>query len=145
MVDRYFDEENGGFFDIEADEASVGHMQVREKQLPENMTAVQGFLKLHQATRNEDYKQLCEATLSAFASVFREHGEFAADFGLTVDLFTNPMVEVTVEGDPESSRQPSAAGSGGPARQPEPRNQDGSRRWAGPGPRVSGHPLPARR
>ena len=103
MVDRYFDEEGGGFFDIEADETSVGHLQVREKQMPENMTAVQGFLKLYQTTRNEDYKQLCEATLSAFASVFREHGEFAADFGLAVDLFTNPMVEVTVEGDPETA------------------------------------------
>ena len=103
MVDRFFDEESGGFFDIEADENAAGHMQVREKQLPENMIAVQGLLKLHQVTRNEDYRHLCEATLSAFASVFREHGEFAADFGLTVDLFTNPMVEVTVEGDPEAS------------------------------------------
>ena len=102
MVDRFFDEENGGFFDIEADEGAVGHLQVREKQLPENMVAVQGLLRLYQATRNEDYRQLCEATLSAFGSVFREHGEFAADFGLTVDLFANPMVEVTVEGDPES-------------------------------------------
>ncbi len=103
MVDRFFDEENGGFFDIEADDEAVGHLQVREKQLPENMVAVQGFLKLYQATRNEDYRQLCEATLSAFGSVFREYGEFAADFGFAVDLFTNPMVEVTVEGDPESS------------------------------------------
>ncbi len=103
VVDRFFDEEGGGFFDIEVDDAAVGHMQIREKQLPENMVAVQGFLKLYQATRNEDYKQLCEATLSAFASVFREHGEFAAEFGLTVDLFTNPMVEVTIEGDPQSA------------------------------------------
>ncbi len=103
MVDRFFDEENGGFFDIEADDEAVGHLQVREKQLPENMVSVQGFLKLYQASRNEDYRQLCEATLSAFGSVFREYGEFAADFGFAVDLFTNPMVEVTVEGDPESS------------------------------------------
>ena len=103
MVDRFFDEESGGFFDIEASEQAVGHMQVREKQLPENMVAVQGLLRLYQATRNNDYWQLCEATLSAFASVFREHGEFAADFGLTVDQFTSPLVEVTVEGDPESS------------------------------------------
>ena len=103
MVDRFFDEESGGFFDIESDQEAVGHLQVKEKQLPENTVAVQGFLKLYQATRNEDYRHLGEATLSAFASVFREHGEFAADFGLSVDLFTNPMVEVTVEGNPESS------------------------------------------
>ena len=102
MVDRYFDDERGGFFDIEADDAAVGHLQVREKQLPENMVSVQGLLKLYQSTRNEDYRQICEATLSAFASVFREHGEFAAEFGLAVDLFISPMVEVTIEGDPES-------------------------------------------
>ena len=101
MVDRYFDDEGGGFFDIEEDAAAVGHLQVREKPLPENMTAVQGLLRLHQATRNEDYRQLCEATLSAFAGVFREQGEFAAEFGLAVDLFCNPAVEVTVEGNPE--------------------------------------------
>ena len=101
MVDRFFDEGAGGFFDIEAEEDAVGHLQVREKQMPENMTAVQGLLRLYQATRNDDYRQLCEATLSAFAAVFREQGEFAAEFGLTVDLFRNPMVEVTVEGSPE--------------------------------------------
>ena len=98
MIDRFFDEQEGGFFDIEADDKAVGHLQVREKQMPENMTAVQGLLRLYQSTRNEDYRQLCEATLSAFAGVFREQGEFAAEFGLTVDLFSNPMVEVTVEG-----------------------------------------------
>ena len=101
MVDRFFDEQGGGFFDIEADDDAVGHLQVREKQMPENMLAVRGLLRLYQVTRNEDYRQLCEATLSAFAGVFREQGEFAAEFGLTVDLFCNPMVEVTVEGNPE--------------------------------------------
>ena len=100
IVDRYFDEQGGGFFDIEAHADAVGHMQVREKQLPENMLAVQALLRLYQTTRNEDYRQLCEATLSAFGGVFREHGEFAADFGLAVDVFLNAMVEVTVEGDP---------------------------------------------
>ena len=100
MVNRFFDTDGGGFFDIEADPDAVGHMQVREKQLPENMLAVQGLMQLYHATRNEDYRQLCEATLSAFAAVFREHGEFAAEFGLSVDLFCNPMVEVTVEGSP---------------------------------------------
>ena len=101
MVERFFDETGGGFFDIEADDDAVGHLQVREKQMPENMLAVRGLLRLYQATRNDDYRRLCEATLSAFAGVFREHGEFAADFGLTVDLFCNPMVEVTVEGSPD--------------------------------------------
>ena len=103
LVDRFFDEAGGGFFDIEADEDAMGHMQVREKQLPENMTAVQGMLRLYQATRNDDYRQICEATLSSFAGVFREYGEYSAEFGLAVDLFSNPMVEVTIEGSPEDA------------------------------------------
>ena len=101
MVARFFDETGGGFFDIEADADAVGHLQVREKPMPENMLAVQSLLRLHHATRNDDYRQICEAALSAFAAVFREQGEFAADFGLAVSLFTNPPVEVTVEGRPE--------------------------------------------
>ena len=101
MVTRFFDETGGGFFDIEADANAVGHLQVREKPMPENMLAVQSLLRLHHATRNDDYRQICEATLSAFAAVFREQGEFAADFGLAVSLFANPPVEVTIEGRPE--------------------------------------------
>ena len=103
MVDRFFDERGGGFFDTEADVDAIGHLQVREKQLPENMTAVMGLLRLYQSTRNEDYRQLCEATLSAFAATYREHGEFSADFGMAIDVFSNPMVEVTVEGNPEDA------------------------------------------
>ncbi len=101
LADRFFDQSGGGFFDIEADGEAVGHLQVREKPMPENMAAVQALLRLHQTTRNEDYRELCEAALSAFVGVFREQGEFAAEFGLAVDLFSNPPVEVTVEGDPE--------------------------------------------
>ena len=100
LVHRHFDEDGGGFFDIESDTDAIGHLQVREKPLPENMTAVQALLRLHHATRNDDYRQLCEATLSAFVGVFREHGEFGAELGLTVDLFLNSVVEVTVEGEP---------------------------------------------
>ena len=103
MVDRHFDESSGGFFDIEADENAIGHLQVREKPMPENMAAVRALLRLYQTTRNDDYRQLCEATLSAFAGVFREQGEFAAEFGLAVDIFSNPMVEITVEGNSHTS------------------------------------------
>ena len=65
------------------------------------MTAAQGMLRLHQMTRNADYRQIAEATLSAFSGVWREQGEFAADFGLALDLFSHPPLEITIEGDLE--------------------------------------------
>ena len=101
LVDRFFDAEHGGFFDIEPDEMAVGHLQVREKALPENVVAVEALLRLYQTTRNQDYRQVCEAALSAFVDTFRELGEFAADYGLAVHLLKNSAVEVTIEGRPE--------------------------------------------
>ncbi len=101
LVDRFFDAEDGGFFDIDRDQAAVGHLQVREKPLSENVVAVEALLRLYHTTRNQDYRQICEAVLSAFVSTFRELGEFAAEYGIAVHLLKNPPVEVTIEGRPQ--------------------------------------------
>ncbi len=101
MVDRFFDQEGGGFFDIEEQEEAIGHLQIREKILADNTAAAQALIRLHQSTRNADYLQVAEATLSAFVETFREQGEFAADYGLAVHMLRNDLVEVTVEGRPE--------------------------------------------
>jgi uncharacterized protein YyaL (SSP411 family) len=98
MVDRFFDEQNGGFFDVEAGSPAVGYLQVREKPLADNLAAALGLSKLHQTTRDSDYRQLAEATLSAFAETYREHGEFAAAYGAAVDHWLNSAVEITIEG-----------------------------------------------
>ena len=101
MVDRFIDENSGGFFDAQPDPDAVGYLQVREKPIAENLTAAFGLLKLSQAAMNDDYRQMAEACLSAFVETYREHGEFAAAYGLTVDLWLNSPVEITVEGPPE--------------------------------------------
>jgi len=103
MVERFFDEEGGGFFDIEVDPDAVGHLQVREKTLADNTTAAQALLRLYQSTRNEDYRQIAETSLSAFAETYREFGEYSAEYGLAVNMLKNTMVEVTIEGRPEDS------------------------------------------
>ena len=100
MVEDYFDHEGGGFFDVKDDSEAVGHLQVREKPLGDNVTAAQALLRLHQVTRNEDYRQVAEATLSAFAESYQEQGEYSAEYGLAVHLLKNNLVEVTIEGRP---------------------------------------------
>ena len=104
MVDGFFDQNAGGFFDIEDQPDGIGHLQIKEKVLADNTVAAQALIRLHQTTRNADYRQIAEATLSAFVETFREQGEFAADYGLTVHLLNNDLVEVTVEGKPEDAR-----------------------------------------
>ena len=103
MVDGFFDQKAGGFFDIEDQPNAIGHLQIKEKVLADNTVAAQALIRLHQTTRNADYRQIAEATLSAFVETFREQGEFAADYGLTVHLLNNDLVEVTVEGKPEDA------------------------------------------
>ena len=82
---------------------------LREKPLPENVLAVEGLLKLHQATLNEEYRQLAQRALSAYVEANRNYGEFAATYALAVDLFLNAPVEITVEGQPGGCRRPRIA------------------------------------
>ncbi|MQG34850.1 MAG: thioredoxin domain-containing protein [SAR202 cluster bacterium] len=101
MVDRFFDEEGGGFFDIAEDPDAIGHLQVREKTMADNTTAALALLRLYHNTRNEDYRQIAGACLSAFAETYREMGEYSAEYGLAVHMHNNHAVEVTIEGRPE--------------------------------------------
>lgn len=101
MIERFFDQKGGGFYDIEEQSEAIGHLQIREKTLIDNTVAAQALVRLYQSTRNEDYRQVAEAALSVFVDTFREQGEFAADYGLAVHLLKNDMIEVTIEGRPE--------------------------------------------
>ncbi|MCH7621749.1 MAG: thioredoxin domain-containing protein [Chloroflexi bacterium] len=103
MVERFGDPSSGGFFDTEKDGEAVGYLKLREKPLPENVLAVQGLLKLHQATLNDEYRQLAQRALSAYVEANRNYGEFAAVYALAVDQYLNSPVEITVEGRPEDA------------------------------------------
>ena len=112
MIEGFFDAESGGFFDIQRDENAIGHLEIREKPLPDNADAALALLKLHQVTRNDDYRHVAETTLSCFVQSYREFGEFAAPYGLAVHHLNNAPVEVTVEGrhqDPATSAMLRAA------------------------------------
>ena len=98
LVDRFFDQDKGGFFDTEEDTDAIGYLQVREKPLPENVAAALALLNLYQATRNADYREVAQATLSAFVESYREYGEFSAVYGLAVHHLLNSPVEITIEG-----------------------------------------------
>ena len=98
LIDRFFDENHGGFFDIEADPDAIGHLRVRDKPLPENAAAAVGLLKLHQATGDSDFHQIAGTALSAFEESFHEYGEHSAPYGLAVDMLNNHPVEVVIEG-----------------------------------------------
>ncbi len=101
LVERFVDINTGGFFDIPEDAQAVGYLRVREKPLLDNSLVAIALLKLHHATRNDDYQQVTRATLSAYTEAYRDQGEFASSYAVAVHRFLNPPVEVGIEGHPE--------------------------------------------
>jgi uncharacterized protein YyaL (SSP411 family) len=104
ILGSFADTRNGGFFDVEESPEAVGYLRVREKPLPDNIAAVWGLLKLDQATFKDDNREVIGAALSAFVDVNRVYGEFAASYGMLLDLYLNDPVEITIEGNFQETR-----------------------------------------
>lgn len=100
LLDRFLDPVRGGFFDIEDTPGRPGYLHAREKPLSDNVAVTAGMMRLRHATNEEHYHQVAHHTLSAYAEANRDYGEFAADYAVAVDRYLNPVVEVTVEGQP---------------------------------------------
>ena len=100
LLERFLDGARGGFYDIENYPARPGYLQAREKPLAENTAAAAGMMRLHHITGDSRYRQAARHTLSAYAEANRDYGELAADYAIAVDRFLNPVVEVTLEGQP---------------------------------------------
>ena len=100
LLERFLDGVRGGFYDIENSPARPGYLQAREKPLAENTAAAAGMMRLHHITGDSRYRQAARHTLSAYAEANRDYGELAADYAIAVDRFLNPVVEVTLEGQP---------------------------------------------
>ena len=100
LLQRFLDGVRGGFWDIEDLPERLGYLRAREKPLAENVNAAMGMIRLQHVTLEERYRQVAHHTLSAYVEANRDYGELAADYAVAVDRYLNPVVEVTVEGQP---------------------------------------------
>jgi len=101
IIETFFDNNKGAFYDTIRKSDSIGFLRVREKPLPENITACEGMLKLYNTTGDSKYLEIARRTLSAFIDTNSNYGEHAATYGLCIDILINKSVEITVEGHPE--------------------------------------------
>ena len=104
LLQRFLDGPNGGFWDIEDNPERLGYLRAREKPLADNVCAAMGLMRLHHATLESRYQQTARHALSAYVDANRDYGELAADYAVAVDRYLNPVVEVTVEGQPGPTR-----------------------------------------
>ncbi len=104
VLEKYWDEENGGFFDRSRDAAPLGGLDVRRKPLQDSPTSGANSIaaivlsRLHAYTGNALYAERGLHTLETFAGIVGQFGLFAASFGLAALLHARHPMQVVITG-----------------------------------------------
>src|SRR3954464_6958112 len=116
MVERFFDNVGGGFFDTAQGEQGVlGALSARRNPFQDSPTpagnpaAAIALLRLHAYTNQSDYREKAEATLEVFAGTAEQFGIFAGTYGIASILYSSPHTQVVVIGEDERAQQLEAA------------------------------------
>ena len=105
MVARFHDPVSSGFFDMEKTEGKpIGAMVARRKPLQDaptpagNPSAADALLRLEALSGHAEYRDFAEDTLENFAGVVEHFGLYAGMYGLALERFLLPPVQVVVIG-----------------------------------------------
>jgi hypothetical protein len=114
MVERFYDATNGGFFDT-AQNSSVakplGVLAARRKPLQDSPTpagnslAAMLLLRLSEISENNKLREKAEDTLEAFAGVAEQFGLYAGAYGLALQRYLLPPVQVCIVGEDDEARR----------------------------------------
>ena len=119
-IEKYGDEEHGGFFDRSSDAPPMGGLDVRRKPFQDsptpggNSVAAIALTRLYAFTNDAKYLQWAEKTLQAFAGIAPQYGMFAATYGLAAARFAHHPPQVVITGaadDPAAAALEAAANS----------------------------------
>lgn len=105
MIARFYDAEEGGFFDTERVEGALGVLAARRKPLQDsptpagNPTAAAALLRLEALSGRADFREKAEATLANFAGIVEHFGLYAGMYGQALELLLLPPVQVVVIGE----------------------------------------------
>ncbi len=116
MVARFYDAENGGFFDTNQQTGQeggekLGALKARRKPMQDsptpagNATAAAALLRLEELSGRKDFREKAEATLAAFGGVIEHYGLYAGSYGLALERLLLPPIQVVVVGDGEAARR----------------------------------------
>jgi uncharacterized protein YyaL (SSP411 family) len=101
---KYWDQENGGFYDRAFDVRPLGGLDVRRKPLQDsptpsaNAVAAIVLTRLHGYTGRALYAERAQQTLEAFAGIAPQMGLFAASWALAAQLFAAHPTQVVITG-----------------------------------------------
>ncbi len=104
MRDIFWDQPGEGFFDIAEEPEALAALGLRRKLIGDNAVAAEALVELFNVTQREEYRQLAEGALRAFAGGYEGYGEAAASCAVAVDRILHPRVEISVVGPLENSQ-----------------------------------------
>ncbi len=114
MVTRFHDAAGGGFFDTAQSDASgkqFGVLSARRKPLQDSPTPAGNslaailLLRLSELSERPDWREKAEDTLKAFAGVVEQLGLYAGAYGLALQRYELPPVQVCIIGEDEEARR----------------------------------------
>jgi uncharacterized protein YyaL (SSP411 family) len=103
-IEKYGDNERGGFFDRSSDAPPMGGLDVRRKPFQDsptpgaNSVAAIALIRVHAFANDAKYQQWAQKTLEAFAGIAPQYGMFAATYGLAATLFAHHPAQVVILG-----------------------------------------------
>jgi uncharacterized protein YyaL (SSP411 family) len=104
LLARFYDRENGGFFDRPDDAPPLGGFDVRRKPFQDSPTpgansgAAVLLDRLFDYTADARYGEAARRTLEAFSGLIGNYGMFAASYGLALVVHTRRPLEVVITG-----------------------------------------------
>ena len=112
VVKRFWDETEGGFFDMALDAADrLGSLTVRRKALQDsptpagNSVAIAVLDRLAYLADRPDFREKAERTLDLFAAKAGEYGLFAATYGLALATHLRGQIEIVIVGPERDPRR----------------------------------------
>jgi uncharacterized protein YyaL (SSP411 family) len=114
MIARFYDATNGGFFDTAQNSfaaAPLGVLAARRKPLQDSPTPAGNSLaaillvRLSELNGSNGLREKAEDTLEAFAGVAEQFGLYAGAYGLALQRYLLPPVQVCIIGDDEEARR----------------------------------------
>ncbi len=110
MIERFYDQEHGGFFDARAASA-IGALAARRKPFQDaptpagNSAAAIALLRLYNYSENGKYRDCAERTLMLFAGTASQYGIFAATYGIATLMYSTPHAQVVVIGEDDLAKR----------------------------------------
>ncbi|MGZ4833534.1 MAG: thioredoxin domain-containing protein [Terriglobales bacterium] len=114
MIERFYDQTSGGFFDSE-NKAALGALTARRKPFQDsptpagNSAAAIALFRMHAYTHEDSYREKAEDTLEVFAGMAEQYGMFAATYALAAVWLLEGHTQVVVVGNDERARELYAA------------------------------------